>query len=264
MKIFVISLKSSKRRDFVKDQFEKLNLSFEFFDAIYGKELTDNEIDKLCSKEALKKSPQWLNKSAIGCALSHYYIYKKICDENIERCLIMEDDMILNNDFLKILDYLGNKKIDEEIILLYYRAFNEVKFSTANREVINTDFNILKPYTIKDAPITTGCYYISQQAAKKLANIILPIRVAADSWEYFMQNSDFKNLKVVFPRPIYDAGFKSDIDYNEAYSNKFVNKIKNFIDSLNIKFVNKLLVKRRKKLEKQMSLFALTEKESTI
>jgi GR25 family glycosyltransferase involved in LPS biosynthesis len=40
MKIFVISLKDSERRKSFQTQMKKLNLSFEYFDAINGKELS--------------------------------------------------------------------------------------------------------------------------------------------------------------------------------------------------------------------------------
>ena len=56
---------------------ENLNLSFEFFDAVNGKELTTEEIKLLCDTQALNDNPRWLNKRAIGCSLSHLFVYQK-------------------------------------------------------------------------------------------------------------------------------------------------------------------------------------------
>ena len=89
MKIFVISLNNSERRKSIKTQMKKLNLSFEFYDAVNGKELTQDEISSLCDNQALKNNPRWLNRGAIGCSLSHLFVYQKIIDENIEKAIVM-------------------------------------------------------------------------------------------------------------------------------------------------------------------------------
>ena len=42
--IFVISLKNSSRREFIAKRLRGLGLQFEFFDAVYGKELSEEEL----------------------------------------------------------------------------------------------------------------------------------------------------------------------------------------------------------------------------
>jgi GR25 family glycosyltransferase involved in LPS biosynthesis len=123
-------------------------------------------------------------------------------EQNIEKAIVIEDDMLLNNDFVDIYKFLVEKKVTEEIIQIYYRGFNEIKFSGIDSLLINSKFNIVKPYSLNDIPVTTGCYYITRYACVKLVKIISPIKATADSWKYFIINSDFDNLKSVFPRPI--------------------------------------------------------------
>ncbi len=264
MKIFVISLKSSKRRTFVSKQMEEFGLDFDFFDAINGKELSEEEIEKNCDIEAIKKHPKWLNKGALGCALSHLYIYQEMIQQSIERAIILEDDMVLNKEFRCLLNKLNTRKEKEEVIMLYYRAFNKVTFSTKDSTNLNDNFKILKPYTLDDIPITTGCYYITKNACKKLSDIIQPIRVSADSWKYFVKNSEFKNINVVYPRPLNDFGFKSDIDYHETNSGIIKRKLKIFIDQVDNPFFNHLTFYLRKKRESRMSKFSTTNKKSII
>ena len=45
--IFVISLKDSSRREFIEKRLRGLGLQFEFFDAVYGKNLSQDELQKI-------------------------------------------------------------------------------------------------------------------------------------------------------------------------------------------------------------------------
>ena len=122
MKIFVINLKSDfKKRETMTDILNKYTSDYTFFEAINGKELKDDEY---------KINLNWMNPydnthttyGEVGCALSHYSLWKKMIDENIEQALILEDDVVIKNpDFISIIDniptdaydliYLGRKKM---------------------------------------------------------------------------------------------------------------------------------------------------------
>jgi glycosyl transferase family 25 len=264
VKIFIISLHNSERRKSITSQMKRLNLSFEYFDAVNGKQLSSSEITEYCDSNAIKNNPRWLNRGAIGCALSHLFLYQKMIKENVEKAIVLEDDMLVNHDFLNIYNFLKDKRTTEEVIQLYYRALNEIKFSDVNSIPINSKFKIHEPYSLNDIPITTGCYYITKDACVKLVKVIKPIKVTADSWKYFILNSQFDNLKSIFPRPIQDAGFKSEIDYHENYSNQFEKKIKLTLDRLNFPLFNTILQAIRKKREKSMSIFTITDKPSIL
>jgi len=87
------------------DRMEKFDRNHPFLvekysrvDAVYGKtlELTE-EIFKL-----FKHNNFGWKKNVIGCALSHYYEWQKIANGEFgERVLIMEDDALLDKDFLE-------------------------------------------------------------------------------------------------------------------------------------------------------------------
>lgn len=69
-KIFIISLKNSPRREFISKRLSDLKLDFEFFDAVYGKDLTEDQLEKIDfdfypHKFAAKKT---LTLGEIGCA----------------------------------------------------------------------------------------------------------------------------------------------------------------------------------------------------
>ncbi|MEO9473975.1 MAG: glycosyltransferase family 25 protein [Cyclobacteriaceae bacterium] len=259
--IFVISLKDSeKRRRSIATSLNKIGVNFEFFDAVYGAGLEPQEIENLCDSEALRKNPRWLNRGAIGCSLSHYYLYKKIVDENIDGAIILEDDMMLDHRFLEVLGFLEKRNCkDNEVVMLYYRSFSKLQFKRLN-DIGKTGLHIAQPLTDSDIPITTGGYYVTSAACKSLATFILPVRVTADSWNYFLKEGALESIKVVYPRILSDGSFKSVIDYNQAYKNGFIANLSRLLNSRNIPLISYILKSRRKKLENSMSEFELTER----
>lgn len=179
LKIFIINLKKDKERiDFQKKQFKKENLKFERVDAIYGKDLSNNE--------RYKHSGNYFNyitntPSIIGIFLSHLKIYKKIVRENLPYALIMEDDVKLLKNFRtklnKLLNNLPhdydiihcgcdgfscdiNKKINNNINLI-----NNKLNKTNNNNNDYEKYDLVKPNTL----IVGGwCYLISNKKAKEM------------------------------------------------------------------------------------------------
>ena len=59
---------------------------------------------------------------AIGCAMSHKAIYQKILDENINSCLILEDDITIDDQFNEqiniIENYIKQNRLDFDLFFL--------------------------------------------------------------------------------------------------------------------------------------------------
>lgn len=259
MKIYVVSLIDSPRREWISKQFERLNLNFTFFDAVNGKALSDNEISKYCDEIALISNPRWLNRGAIGCAISHYFIYQEIVKDQIQEAIIIEDDMCLNKNFKSLIEIIKNRNtISPEVLMFYYRSHKPIMFSGLNTQTIFKKYKILSPLDMNSIPGTTGAYFINYNAALILSNNLLPIRVCADSWGYFMKEFNFPVPKVIYPRPIVDAGFESEIEYVEKYGSSFTRWIKGINNPL-FDFLKKL---NRKRMEKSMSNFKVVKQPS--
>lgn len=262
MKIIVISLPDSPRRKFIERQFRSLKIEFDFFDAINGKSLSASEMS-LCDTNAIQNNPRWLNPGAIGCALSHYFVYRKMLDDNIDRAIVMEDDMIITKNSLATIDALSKRDLKEEIILLYYRSGKRISLSIPDHEDVG-GVKLLAPYSIQDIPTAAGCYYITRQSCEKLANFILPIRVTADSWGYFVERANLRGFLVAYPRIVEYAGFKSEIGYHDMYSGKLMKLMKRVFDRIDFFPVNLILRARRKAIEDRMSNFDLTDMPSVL
>ena len=106
--IFVISLPGTdERRSYISEQLGKLGLPFSFFDAVNGYELDVLSHENYNGKKRRLLFGKDLTQGELGCFLSHKKIYQKICNDNLESAVILEDDVILHEDFPKILSTLS-------------------------------------------------------------------------------------------------------------------------------------------------------------
>ncbi|HET7117473.1 MAG TPA: glycosyltransferase family 25 protein, partial [Hanamia sp.] len=136
IKIFVINLKRSpERRNEIIRQMNLYELKYEFFEAIDGKLLSEETIEK-----SRARSNHWYKEDEgqdatmklgeIGVAMSHYNLYQKIIRDNLDLAIIMEDDVNFDKHFQQFLQ--NSKQVKSvmkrfDLILLGY-CTHDVKF----------------------------------------------------------------------------------------------------------------------------------------
>jgi GR25 family glycosyltransferase involved in LPS biosynthesis len=120
------------RKKNVEDQLKKLNLMdiTTRIDAVNGKKLDLDKIPKeLISARGIRDAKEgkklylYLTMGAIGCALSHKKCYQYIVDNNINKCLILEDDLTFDDNFNEKLNMLEENGIipkDFDVLFLGY------------------------------------------------------------------------------------------------------------------------------------------------
>ena len=118
--VLVISLtQASKRREFIREQMGKLKIDYAFFDAVDGNKLS-NAYLKFKIKEGEQCLERPLSKGELGCVFSHLHVYEKMLTENIERLVVLEDDVIINDDFAMLLNNLSCASMQWDIVHLGY------------------------------------------------------------------------------------------------------------------------------------------------
>ena len=153
---YIINLESSKDRWLnITKEFSKFNIkNYNRFNARDG---TKNMFSKW-EMDLFKNFRFKKQKGVIGCALSHFYLWKKMVDENINECIICEDDINLKDNFISNLNHIMNIKKNYELIFLYH---------TMNYK--ENESNKIKPF---DKFNSYGCgaviYYITNKAAQHL------------------------------------------------------------------------------------------------
>lgn len=165
--IWIINLdKSIDRMSKIKDNFNKYGIKYNRFSAVYGKNVSNEYIEKnvnlLCKK-------MLCNYGIIGCASSHKYLWKQLINSNEDFYIIFEDDIEINDKTFyiikKIIPYLKKKEFDID-----YLSLNCLNFgcSIQKTEFTIDEYKFGKPYM----PLQTSSYIITKDGAKKLLDYI--------------------------------------------------------------------------------------------
>lgn len=188
MKIYIISLPDAKdRRDKISEQLKKYDIDYEFFDAIRGNPDIKANLDYAYEYRE-KMYGRQMTAGEIGCFMSHQELWKKIVRENETAC-IMEDDVIIAENFSVILSKLGNYKNYD--ILRLSGIFNRKWF-------IWQEYSGIKFVKYWRDPMGTQCYIIKPEAAGILLEKSPLINAPVDD---FLGNYALHKLNVVGCEP---------------------------------------------------------------
>lgn len=217
MNIFVINLKKNiERKEFIQEQFNKIEVAFNFFPAIFGKSLTKHQLDESYNhKKAIRHQCRSLVPAEIGCALSHIGIYKKIIEERIEFACILEDDVILPENFKEILEEIKESinNHNPEVILLSPAKTGKFKWK------LKSGYEIRK---FKNG-FYTSSYIVNYLGAKALLKEMYPINDVADCWLRLSWHK-VVDINVVVPALVtqdqekFGSSTTVDINQNNQYS----------------------------------------------
>ena len=161
-KIFIINLDKDIER--LNKSYEQLNFynitNYERYPAIYGNNLNKDDLNSYSTNIGKIIA----SKSMIGCGISHINIWKNIIKEKINKCLILEDDFILSDNFINKFDIIiNNAPLEYDIIFLTNNIIH-------NKNLKLYDIN---EYFYKQAFISqTVGYIINLNGANKLLKFI--------------------------------------------------------------------------------------------
>jgi len=232
-KVFLINLdKSTERLDSAKEQFEQIGLAFERISAIYGPDLTEQEL--LSHYSAVKNRKVYhkqLNAGEIGCYLSHRKVWQAIVDQSLDFAIVLEDDFSFNSNMHEAIAALGSIDFDWDYIKL---AEHPVKRKAIRSKQINA-FSLI---TYDKVPSRTGAQAVSLAGAKKLLKASetfgRPIDIDLQyTWETKLALYGLK------PYPVnLQSQFASEIDEigkRLTAKNRFISKA---VDQLRFKVLN--------------------------
>jgi GR25 family glycosyltransferase involved in LPS biosynthesis len=161
--IYVINLlKDKDRMEIVSKEFNKYSIKFKRFDAVYGKNLTDKEIN---DKVSFIGKNLLCHHSMVGCFLSHVNLWKKLVDDKEnDFYLIFEDDFVIKDfdSISKLYDAYNEKRINKDFLSLFVM---HTDICMSNIDEIN-GVKICK----KIFPFTLVGYFITKKRAINLLN----------------------------------------------------------------------------------------------
>ena len=171
MNVFLINLdKETERLKFTDRQLKRSGVAYERIPAVYGKLLSEEEKTATVNKfRCWCAYGQMLRDGEIGCGLSHYSIYRKMIEENLDAVCVLEDDVILEENFKEQLEYTL-KSIDS--------AHPQV-FLLSNHTAETSDIQEIR--RSKGDMYSEG-YVINRAAAELLLKVNYPMIVPCDHW----------------------------------------------------------------------------------
>lgn len=200
MNTYIINLpKDIERRAYVIEIMAQYPLlEYEFVDAIYGKELTENETYRVFDiHTAYKRYGRNLNPGEIGCTLSHFKCYHRLLQSNKPYVLLLEDDITVVHELSEIDNIAQSLPTDEPWVL-----FLSADYWFTKRRKFNNEINIAHIY---DA-VGTYAYIINRKGAELLLTKNPRPSNVADHWSLYRRQG--LKLFAVYPYMI-DANIES-------------------------------------------------------
>lgn len=191
---------------------KKLGLEFQF---VEGKLGTDPEILAACDDAlAIKEHGKVLMPGEKGCAYAHKSVYEKMLRENIPYALVLEDDVLLHDNFRVVLEKITKGRMDFDWLSLEYAKiglpfikawliasgkmikknpffffYALLKFPfifilslfESMRSFLAQQFPVLAGPKIFYRPMyNAGAYIITKEGIEKMMPLLTPLRFSAD------------------------------------------------------------------------------------
>lgn len=178
--VFVISLtRSQERRAAVVRQMQRLSIEFTFWDAVDGKNLTQEELKSVDFPLAEQTSGHVLSHGEVGCALSHIRLYEHMVENGIARAIVLEDDIYLHTHIKRLVEKACSLS-RADIIFLHHGKAKSWPFKVHLVEGYRLARYISPSKRSLRGVLSTAGYILTQEGARKLLNKAYPVRMPSD------------------------------------------------------------------------------------
>jgi FkbM family methyltransferase len=190
IKIINLEIRQDRKEDTQKKLLEIgfQENEFEFIKATNGYELKPSRE----MYELFKGNDFAYRKGIVGCAYSHYYLWKKLLeDDENDFYLILEDDIELVHNFKKVIEENKNELNIKELIFFGYHMHGHVRKKV--KSIYDEKKEFYKIESLKNHYVGgTFCYSINKKGAKYLLEYIKNNNIK-NGIDYLM---GIKNIKI--------------------------------------------------------------------
>lgn len=189
MKCFLINLdKNPERLEYMDRQLKALDVPYERFPGVYGKELDGSDLKKcFASFRSFCVEGRRMVLGEIGCALSHVGVYRRILRDNLPYALVLEDDVMVLPEFpsalKKIEDLIEPDKPQVYMLSCHGYGFEKNCEKKAGIEAIG-------------GATSADAYCISRAAAALIAKSNFPVVSVADRWSRWRKHLKLKLFRL--------------------------------------------------------------------
>lgn len=164
----------------------------------------------------------------VGVFASHYLAWKYIVENNLNSMLILEDDAILEKDFLKKYNIgINNLPKNWDYISFYAHKYTVNGFFRENK---NKKDYIINEYVVKNfQKVALSCYCVSNNGAKKLIKYVEQVGMnqEADLFVFGSEHIENLNAYCINPEinfPVKLINFETQIQNSDVWEGRYLDE----------------------------------------
>lgn len=162
-KVLVLHVKVGyeERAKHIESMLRNKQIPFEYITDGDQPDITEEILDRYFTGDMHKITP------ATSCALKHFYAYERILQNNWDGALILEDDMIFYNNFIKVFDRCMQECKDKDYSNILI-SFEDSSLHFVPRSQRKKGIHLYPARRDR----FTGCLYISRECAQLIMNYV--------------------------------------------------------------------------------------------
>ncbi len=232
MHVFLINLDSATARlASAQEQLSRCHLSFERVSAIRGADLSKKEKAVLYSETLNAKHYfQALSDGEIGCSASHLAVWRKAQKEQLDYCLVLEDDFSISDSITATLLSIEQLPTGWDIIRLNSRA----QETPLTSRLLHDQTKLIR---FSRVPSRTTAYVISRQGIDKLLKRLPPFYRPIDIDFRFFWEFDL-NMFGVQPAPVTESALSLNSSIERKQQRGLKRRLKKLSNQVKYSFFN--------------------------
>jgi glycosyl transferase, family 25 len=208
---YVINLaRSLDRRAHIIGELKNTGLDYEIITAVDGRELDPSDLSNpaivdpsLTTRIGLPAGAVGgIQAGTVGAALSHLSVYRKIIEDELDKALVLEDDIILSADIGSLVDTVADQLTGAEVALLSYESPDPCRMSIEGSTHLPSSRLLALPIDIRWLS-SAGAYVITREACERMVKSMLPLRIQADGWWFYYREGVLDRVRCVVPQPVH-------------------------------------------------------------
>lgn len=224
-------------------EMRRVGMAFERVEGVEGRALHCD--DPSLVAPSLLTRPSFRPGTA-ACALSHLAVYRRVLDAGADVALVLEDDVLLPDDFKPLVNDIAAALSGAAVALLNFHAPRPARLRHDRALALPSGRQMLYPQDL--AEVSSGAaYLITRQACAGLLSVNLPVASYADEWHVFNDLGAVDCVRCVSPMPVENSPmFRTTIDYFRAGS--WQSRARDRLGALRLPFVDKVLAAKRRRV----------------
>ena len=201
---FVVNLATAtERRRAMQALLSRHGVTPTWFDAVDGRVMSDDAIARCFDARRADIAYGPMSRGEIGTSLSHLEIYRRMVEQGIDCAVILEDDVLLADDFRALLEPDGAQSLaavfapdDPVMIQMTHvaRAYRHGAIALGSRQIVRPHGGVW---------LTSG-YFLTLAAARNLLAALYPVWMVADHWRYF-EREGLLRLYALTPNAVWES-----------------------------------------------------------